>query len=344
VFQTQPRQRGRPDLRQVLEETRIKSTPLSKARGVETCDLARTAMLTRMRDLYGIAYANPHDCWMLDNGEGLQFIALGLQPSRRFLIDTLYVFIIIKNHVPIGYLQSTGAFGSAEINFNIFPPHRGAQAAHIYGQCLGMIHQWLGIQSFSIDPYQLGEENDEALQSGAWWFYFKLGFRPASQHVRALVARERRRMKNSKRYRSSIETLSQLASDYLHFNVDASVPKVNTLNLDRVPMHGSLYLAKHYGSKREEGIDDCVLRAQKTLGIKIADEPTNGPIREAWERWAPTIICMRGVERWSKADRSAFAEIVRAKGARRELDYAHQLASHTKLRDALLRLAKTAPQ
>ena len=30
-----------------------------------------------------------------------------------------------------------------------------------------------------IDPYQLGLENDDALKSGAWWFYQKLGFEVA---------------------------------------------------------------------------------------------------------------------------------------------------------------------
>mgnify|MGYP006270346331 CR=1 FL=1 len=35
-----------------------------------------------------------------------------------------------------------------------------------------------GADAFTIYPYQLGHENDEALRSGAWWFYQKSGFRP----------------------------------------------------------------------------------------------------------------------------------------------------------------------
>ena len=34
-----------------------------------------------------------------------------------------------------------------------------------------------GCTSFSIEPYQLGRDNDEGIESGAWWFYRKLGFR-----------------------------------------------------------------------------------------------------------------------------------------------------------------------
>jgi hypothetical protein len=32
------------------------------------------------------------------------------------------------------------------------------------------------VDSFTINPYQLGDGNDEALASGAWWFYYKFGF------------------------------------------------------------------------------------------------------------------------------------------------------------------------
>ena len=40
-----------------------------------------------------------------------------------------------------------------------------------------------GSDSFTIYPYQLGDDNDEALQSGAWWFYQKLGFRAKDRGV-----------------------------------------------------------------------------------------------------------------------------------------------------------------
>ena len=46
-----------------------------------------------------------------------------------------------------------------------------------------------------------------------------------------------------------------------------------------------------------------------------------------------------GVERWTRAERAALAAVARAKGGRRESDYAARLDAHPRLRAALVRLA-----
>jgi hypothetical protein len=54
-----------------------------------------------------------------------------------------------------------------------------------------------GTTSFSIDPYQLGKGNDEGLESGAWWFYAKLGFRPRDAATLRLAGDEQARVRRS---------------------------------------------------------------------------------------------------------------------------------------------------
>ena len=63
----------------------------------------------------------------------------------------------------------------------------------------------------------LGHRNDEGIESGAWWFYYKLGFRPRSPRIRRLARRELRRIKTRPSHRSSKRTLQRLAEDYLYF-------------------------------------------------------------------------------------------------------------------------------
>ena len=50
---------------------------------------------------------------------------------------------------------------------------------------LKLFRERMGVTSFSVDPYQLGRENEEAIDSGAFWFYRKLGFRSASEEISA---------------------------------------------------------------------------------------------------------------------------------------------------------------
>ena len=51
-----------------------------------------------------------------------------------------------------------------------------------------------GAKVFAVEPYQLGHENQEGLDSGAWWFYQKLGFRARDPEVVALMDDELERL------------------------------------------------------------------------------------------------------------------------------------------------------
>ena len=66
----------------------------------------------------------------------------------------------------------------------------------------------------------------------------------------------------------------------------------------------------------------------------------SGGEKLAWERWAPLVDVLPGVDRWSRAEKAALTEIIRAKGGRSEAKYVALFDQHTKLRRALLRLAK----
>ena len=121
--------------------------------------------------------------------------ALGLRRFRR------------QERRPIGYIEGLASADRLEIGFNMYYTFREGESAWIYAQVLKLHQDALGVTSFSIDPYQLGFENDEALDSGAFWFYRKLGFRPTSAGVRRLLAREEGRIRKNAAYRSSRRTL-----------------------------------------------------------------------------------------------------------------------------------------
>ncbi len=65
--------------------------------------------------------------------------------------------------------------------------------------------------SFLVDPYQLGHENEEAIESGSFWFYYKMGFRPVSPDVARLAERELQKIAKRPEYRTRPATLRKLA-------------------------------------------------------------------------------------------------------------------------------------
>ena len=76
-----------------------------------------------------------------------------------------------------------------------------------------------GSDTFAVYPYQLGHENEEGLASGAWWFYYKLGFRPREASLRPPIAREVRRVSTRPGYRTPKTTLKRLVAHPLFLSL-----------------------------------------------------------------------------------------------------------------------------
>ncbi|UCE02108.1 MAG: hypothetical protein JSW67_12730 [Candidatus Latescibacterota bacterium] len=337
TYQQRPLARARPDLRGAVKEKPRAVRVLTKREGQKLIDLARSAMVTRSRDLDVFAYGDPNDVRLVDFGEGLQFACIGFLPERRLLLHAVYGFLTLKNGVPIGYVLASALFRSAEVAFNTFETYRGAEAAFVFSRVLAMTHHLFGAEAFAIDPYQLGYGNTEGLKSGAWWFYQKLGFRPQDPDVRRLMRGELRRMRRNPRHRSSVATLSKLASEYVYLDLHPSrrgwlLPPLWSLSLAI-----SRYLGGRFGAERERGIRTCAREAAQRLGVRR--QRLSRTERQAWENWSPLILMLEGVGRWSRAEKAALVRIVRAKGGRHESDFVPLFDAHAKLKRALLKLA-----
>lgn len=210
--------RARPDLAAEIRRPprRVRRVPARDAEHL--LDLARAAMATRSRDLDAFAYGDAREVRLVEDGGGLVFALNGVIAARHPAHATPYGALTLKNGVPIGYLQLDIAGRLAEVSYNTFPTFRDGEAARVFARALAMARHVLGARSFSIEPYQLGQRNHEAIESGAWWFYFKLGFRPRAAEARRLARRELARMRAAPSHRSSAATLEKLACRHLYFD------------------------------------------------------------------------------------------------------------------------------
>jgi hypothetical protein len=98
------------------------------------------------------------------------------------------------------------------------------------------------------------------------------------------------------------------------------------------------FLARRFGSDRERGERECSEEAEGLLGAG-PERGWSESERLAWGRWAPLVCVLPGVASWSAAERSALAEVVRAKGGQRESEFVLRFDRHTKLRSAIQELA-----
>jgi hypothetical protein len=197
-----------------------------------------------------------------------------------------------------------------------------------------------GSDSFTIYPYQLGHENEEAIRSGAWWFYQKLGFRPRDGRAIEIMERELVATGADRSHRSSLATLRTLARENLYWSLGKSRGDViGELPIPNVGLHVSAYVAGRFGSDREEARRTCAGEAAQLLGLRSLSSLSRGE-RLAWDRWAPLVMLLPGVRGWSASERRALADVVRAKGGRRESDFVRLFDGHRRLRAAVVRLLK----
>ncbi len=338
-WQRAPLDAGRPDLLEELRRPPVAVRAVSRREGQRLVDLAREAMVTRSRDLDAFAYGDPADVRLVDCGGGLEFAAIGLRPERRLLLEAVYGFLTLKNGVPIGYVLNSALFGSAEIAYNVFETYRGAEAAAVYGRVLAMVRHLFGVDSFTIYPYQLGDDNEEGLASGAWWFYQKLGFRARDPGVLALMRRELARMRRNPAHRSSLATLRRLARENVYLHAGRMRDDViGVLPLARVGLAVTDLVARRFGADRERAGRELSAEAAGRLGVRGLRGWSRGE-REAWRRWAPLVMALPGVDRWPAPERRAVAAVVRAKGGRRESDFVLAFDRHRRLRRAVAALA-----
>src|SRR6266567_2387879 len=195
---------------------------LSRAQAETILDLARETSAVRYRELHGFTYGDPRRVLKADLGRGTQVFVTGVPPENRLPLRAYHAALIFKNGVPVGYFEGLSICERMESGFNLYYTFRDGETAWLYARILRLMRQLVGVTVFSIEPYQIGHENEEGIESGAFWFYRKLGFRPVRPELMELTLSEEQKIATKRDYRTSARTLRRLAAGHMLFELDVS--------------------------------------------------------------------------------------------------------------------------
>ena len=193
---------------------------LTLRQGEKAIDMARAASTIRYRELYGFTHGDPKHVYRAELGRGVELFLIGLPPDKRLPLRAYHAAMIYKNGVPIGYFEGLSLFERMESGFNLYYTFREGETAWLYARTLNVMHHFTGATAFSLDPYQIGYENEEGIESGAFWFYRKLGFRPTHRETLRVAQKEEAKIAARKGYRTSAATLRRLAESPMIFELD----------------------------------------------------------------------------------------------------------------------------
>ena len=192
---------------------------LSRARGEAMLDLFRATSATRYRELHGFTYGDAAHMSRVELGRGVEFYVCGVPPQHRLPLRAYHAGMFFKNEIPIGYIECLTLFERIEVGFNLYYTFREGETAWLYARLLSVFRKMLGVSSFAVDPYQLGLHNEEAIDSGAFWFYRKLGFRPANRGVAKILEKEEGKLRAYAGYRTPAPVLRRLSAGWMLYEL-----------------------------------------------------------------------------------------------------------------------------
>jgi hypothetical protein len=329
-------QRRQVLLAEELAKPRMPIKLLSQPEAEKALDLVKEATGVRYRELYGTSNADPAWVVQADAGRGVEIYFWGLPSEKRLPLRAYLAGFTVKNGVPINYVECISLFDWTEIGFNTFPAYRDGETAWIYAQTLRLLRQLHGVNAISVYPYQIGDGNEEAIESGAFWFYRKMGFRSMNPDLEKLAQTEEKKVSANPRYRTPASTLRRLSKAHVVYEL----PEAERAAWDRFAMRNIGFAIQRRMARDFDGDAEAMRKAAAAqLGRHLGVDPSKLKPREqgAFSDFAMVLSLVPQLAQWPSNDKASLREIIAAKAARTELRYVQLLQKHARLRAALLK-------
>jgi hypothetical protein len=312
---------------------------LSRAAGEKILDLARETSAVRYRELHGFTCGDPDRVLKAIFGRGTEAFVLGVPPEHRLPLRAYHAALIFKNGVPVAYFEGLSIFERLESGFNLYYTFREGETAWLFGRILHLMRQLLGVTVFSIDPYQVGYENEEGIESGAFWFYRKLGFRSVRPDLMKLALAEEQKIAAHSGYRTPARTLRKLAAGHMLFEIPQTGRHANVGEWDRFEVR-NVGIAVQQRMARDFGGDPQTIRADSTNFIRrvlgLDPRSLNESGLRAFENLALVLAMIPGIARWNASEKQLAARLILAKAGRDEALYLRLMQKHASMRAAVI--------
>jgi hypothetical protein len=333
----------RGELKRSVDPQALMSRPLAPPRTLtrtqrrHVLDAGRAMLASLGRETDALAAAEPEgvEYHMLGRGVGIALYTMA--PGRRLPLDSHVGFMLFKNSLPVGYGGAWPFLGTAKVGVNVFAPYRGGESAYLFCQVLRVYCQRFGIQHFIAEPSQFGGGNREGLESGAFWFYYRLGFRPVNAALAALAAAEYQRMRDTSGYRAPLPVLRRFTRSDIELRLGPSAPILAPCDPADLSLAVSAWIAKRFHGNRGKAVAAATRIATQALGGGETSAWPD-PERAAFQSYCLILCRIPDLARWPAADRARAIAVARAKGGS-EFRYYDLLRRHARLQAALRELA-----
>jgi hypothetical protein len=310
---------------------------LSNGNGETILNLARDASTVRYRELYGFTHGDSGKVNKAHLGRGVDLFVTSLPPDVRLPLRAYHAAMIFKNQVPVGYFEGLSLFERMESGFNLYYTFREGETAWLYAKTLNVMRRLFGVTTFVLDPYQVGFENEEGIESGAFWFYRKLGFRPTDPRLQKLAEKEEEKIRERITYRTSRATLRKLAVSPMIFELDSKrVGDWDRFQGRKIGFAVQREMAKRFSGDALKMRSEAVRFAERLLNTSTSQWSESA--RTIFSNFAIVMLLIPDVQKWDREQKQRLLQIIEAKANSDESKYLRLMQRHERFRRAVIAL------
>lgn len=208
---------------QLINEPIPDALVMSKTDHQQLCKVIKYAMPLTQREIDTASYLDEDSVRLFQLERGVMVAIHAMIPQRQLPLESSVGFTLFKNGIPVSY-GGTWIFGPrARFGLNIFDAFRGGESGYTLCQLLRVFRQVFSISYFEVESYMFGYANPEGINTGAFWFYYKYGFRPVNKELMKLAKQEKHKIKTRKNYLSSEKTLIRFTQSNMALNLGDSI-------------------------------------------------------------------------------------------------------------------------
>lgn len=314
------------DLRKVVNEPVSAPIRISAQQQEALKGTARIVLATLHRETDPVTHAGAVE--LFDMGRGLRIALFHLDVAHRLPFDSYVGFMAFRNGVPLAYGGAWLFPGKSKVGINVFPALRGGESAWFFAQLLRLYRQRFRVDRFEAENYQLGHGNPDGLKSGAYWFYYRLGFRPLTKALQRSAEHAFKKLSSHKGYQVPLKLLKELVEHGLELDLaDKEAMLIDTTALTTALQR---HVVQHHAGDRARAMRKALERLGATLPLGDLAQWTPDE-RTAFYLMALPVDLVPDLEQWPVLERRQLVALIRAKGAALENTHQALLVRATRL-------------
>jgi len=195
------------DVRERIQNGNFSERMLSLGEKQRVMETSRISLIMLQRETDPVKQMDETRIRFFEMDRGISVALFSMKTEFQLYPEIYFGHTLYKNGIPAAY-GGAWIFGNYSLfGVNILEWCRGGESNLMVSELLMLYHQVLEVKCFEVEPYQYGKDNPEGISSGAFWFYYRMGFRPVRKDLAILAKKEQKKILEIPGYKSSPKTL-----------------------------------------------------------------------------------------------------------------------------------------